>query len=207
LIWFSVLVGLIAFLGLIKPRFFRFQDRQAPVWLGAVSIGLFVAGGMVLAPPGEIVVSSDLGLDELVLVDADREEVPRPEAESAARIVAERRETPTRDILWVFPMMEDLEARGISLGDMEGVNVGNWTTGPWPLTVEGALLVCTQIDGNDAAFVGADGQLWPLNGIASANRARLGAMPDLFPIWADNPVTGLKVNIGPMIARARELCR
>lgn len=35
-------------------------ERLSSAWLVAVAVGLFVAGGIILAPPSEVVVSSDL---------------------------------------------------------------------------------------------------------------------------------------------------
>ena len=173
LIWFSFLVALIAFLGFIDPGIFGFSDRQAPVWLVAVSIGLFVGGGVILAPPDEVVVSSDLNPNERRVVRIDPE-----------------------------------------------VSMLSWRDGPWPFTVSDGRLVCYEVGGQEAAFVaapesdqggylgtGTGWAVWPLNGVASMHHARFGAEPSLNPIWAPDPLTGLRVNIGPMIVRARELCR
>ena len=84
------------------------------------------------------------------------------------------------------------------------VTADTWTDGTWPLTVDGGVLACV----GDAAFITTDdGRMWPLNGMARQVHANFGAEPATEPIWRENPrIPGTRVNIGPLIARARALC-
>lgn len=77
LMLFSVLVFVLAVIGLIRPSVVRLSDRMAAVWVWAVSVGLFVGGGMLMAPPNGESTASD--------VPPTAVRVPEPEASGAAR--------------------------------------------------------------------------------------------------------------------------
>ena len=89
------------------------------------------------------------------------------------------------------------------------VTADTWADGPWPLTVDGGILTCTPVAGVEAVYITTtdDGRMWPLNGAGRAHHGRWGAEPATEPIWRENPrIPGSRVNIGPLIDRARSLC-
>ena len=59
LMLFSALVVVIAVIGLLRPSLVRIPDRMAAVWAFALSVGLFVGGGMLLSPPNGESTASD----------------------------------------------------------------------------------------------------------------------------------------------------
>ena len=59
LMLFSVLVFVLAVVGLAWPSLMRLPNRLASVWLFAVSVGLFIGGGMLRAPPNGESTASD----------------------------------------------------------------------------------------------------------------------------------------------------
>ena len=50
LMLFSALVFVIAVVGLLRPSLVRIPDRMAAVWAFALSVGLFVGGGVLMSP-------------------------------------------------------------------------------------------------------------------------------------------------------------
>lgn len=50
LMLFSVLVFVLAMVGLFRPSLMRLPNRLASVWVFAVSVGLFVGGGVLMSP-------------------------------------------------------------------------------------------------------------------------------------------------------------
>lgn len=77
----------------------------------------------------------------------------------------------------------------------------------WPLTVDYAVLHCQpkQAGGINlqlATLTAPDGTEYALNGHAKSHTTA----QDIEPIWAPDPSTGAKVDIGPLIERARALC-
>ncbi|MCY4668861.1 MAG: hypothetical protein OXC29_12860 [Rhodococcus sp.] len=76
LMLFSVLVFVLAVVGLAWPSVMRLPNRLASVWVFTLSVGLFIGGGMLMAPPnGESTAS-----DEPVMAPARTipRTVPRP---------------------------------------------------------------------------------------------------------------------------------
>ena len=51
LLSFGVVAFLWAVVGMIRPQWGRLPNRGAAVWVWALSVGLFIGGGAVLAPP------------------------------------------------------------------------------------------------------------------------------------------------------------
>ena len=77
----------------------------------------------------------------------------------------------------------------------------------WPLTVDYAVLHCQpkQAGGYNlqlATLTAPDGTEYALNGHAKSHTAA----KDIDPIWAPDSSTGAKVDIGPLLNRARALC-
>ena len=71
------------------------------------------------------------------------------------------------------------------------------------------ILTCMPVAGVEAVYITTteDGRMWPLNGAGRAHHGRWGAEPATEPIWRENPrIPGSRVNIGPLIDRARSLC-
>lgn len=196
LITFSVVAFLWAVVGLIRPQWGKLPTRGAAVWVWALSVGLFVAGGVVLAPPEEQTTASDapVNAETQRVVDAmarDRAERETDRQTSIDRAQAER-EPATR--VWAPRNPNVVEAR-------------TWVDGPWPLTFSGGVLTCAYAGDNEAVFiVDNDGTMWPLNGVAQANHSRWGAEPSIDPVWrADSDIPGTKIGIGPLIAHARRV--
>jgi hypothetical protein len=82
------------------------------------------------------------------------------------------------------------------------VEQSTWTDGPWPFTTESATLMCTKAGDLERVTVTANREMYALNGTAKSQTA----LPDFDVIWRDDPNTGLKVDIGPMLERGRALC-
>lgn len=77
----------------------------------------------------------------------------------------------------------------------------------WPLTVDYAVLHCQAKEAGGynlqlATLSAPDGTLYALNGSAKSHTTA----KDIDPIWAPDPDTGAKVDIGPLIEKARALC-
>ena len=73
LMTFSVLVFLFAVVGLAMPRLVRLPNRAAGVWVLALSIGLFISGGVLVDPPEEQTTASDARMDAIARARAARE--------------------------------------------------------------------------------------------------------------------------------------
>jgi hypothetical protein len=71
----------------------------------------------------------------------------------------------------------------------------------WPFTVEGGVLRCEGEGGVGAVIFEAEETEYGVNGVAKSQ-----GYADIEPIWADEPSTGAKKNIGPIIDRGLELC-
>ena len=90
--------------------------------------------------------------------------------------------------------------------NIEVVNAETWTNGDWPLTIDGGLLTCIELERvfghrTRAVFIkDQDGEMWPINGTAKDLAARFGAKPELEPIWRDG------IGIGLLIERGLSLC-
>jgi len=78
-----------------------------------------------------------------------------------------------------------------------------WTDGPWPFTVDHAILNCSTGANGDQVTVDANREMYALNGAAKSAHQ----FPAFDPIWSDDPKTpGLKVSIVPMVLRGLALC-
>ena len=78
LMLFSALVFVIAVVGLLRPSLVRIPDRMAAVWAFALSVGLFVGGGMLLSPPNGESTASDEQAATVREEPVERESVPAP---------------------------------------------------------------------------------------------------------------------------------
>ena len=85
LMLFSALVFVIAVVGLLRPSLVRIPDRMAAVWAFALSVGLFIGGGMLLSPPnGESTASDVLPVtDPCSLTATDMAGMPQEEVDRA----------------------------------------------------------------------------------------------------------------------------
>lgn len=93
---FSVVAFVFGVVGLLKPAWARLPNRAAAVWAWAVSVGLFVGGGMLSAPQPELVRSE--AHDRRVGARLRTEEARRSElARDAARRVAPGPAVPERE--------------------------------------------------------------------------------------------------------------
>jgi hypothetical protein len=78
-----------------------------------------------------------------------------------------------------------------------------WTDGPWPFTVDYAILNCSKGAEGDRVTVDANREMYALNGAAKSAHQ----FPAFDPIWSDDPKTpGVKVSIVPMVLRGLALC-
>lgn len=72
----------------------------------------------------------------------------------------------------------------------------------WPFTVSSGMLICKD---PGAVYFAANGKIYPINGIARADRTSA----DVREIWKDDTEVNYpsKINIGPVISRGLALCR
>ena len=83
------------------------------------------------------------------------------------------------------------------------VSRDTWTEGEWPLTVEKGRLDCYDSKGQPSAvFIDEESRTWALNGVARMH----GYGEEIEPIWKARPLTGGRVNLGGLTAKALELC-
>lgn len=86
------------------------------------------------------------------------------------------------------------------------VSEETWTDGPWPLTVSEATLMCARqgVDGGEQSVtLAANRRMYAVNGAAQST----GQYEDVDVIWADDATyPGLKVDIGPLLAKGLSLC-
>lgn len=77
---------------------------------------------------------------------------------------------------------------------------------PWPFTFEEAYVACHA--GRAVTVMDAEsGRMYPLNGAANTQAAKLGLEP-LAPVWRDNPeLPGTKVSVGLVIEKGLTLCQ
>ena len=68
----------------------------------------------------------------------------------------------------------------------------------WPFTVDDGII---QAEAGVSVTFKARGDVYAVNGLAKGQ-----GFKDIEPIWADDPETGLKKNIGPIIDRGLALC-
>jgi hypothetical protein len=74
-----------------------------------------------------------------------------------------------------------------------------WNDGPWPFTVQAGTLLCGL---PQRVTFTANGVMYALNGAAKST----GQFEEVESIWRDSNVPGVKVNLGSMINRGRQLC-
>lgn len=76
----------------------------------------------------------------------------------------------------------------------------------WPFTTEEMHLQC--LPGNAVVVTDPEtGRMYAVNGIAQAKKAQLG-LDDMRSIWRANPkITGTKMDLGPVTAKALSLCK
>ena len=86
LMLFSALVFVIAVVGLLRPSLVRIPDRMAAVWAFALSVGLFVGGGMLLSPPNGESTASDTP-SPVYLEHLDTEDRNMPSPSLASRVL------------------------------------------------------------------------------------------------------------------------
>lgn len=218
LMLFSFLVFAIAVVGLVWPSLVRLPDRMAAVWAFALSVGMFVGGGMLLAPQnGESTASDSSSVSDSPPVT--RQNMPDPETpeEREARIggrLDELRRPSTsrqRPPAAVPQSPTSRPSQSSQQPQMADVYASTWTDGTWPLTIDMGVLSCVEVSGAGRAAIIADGNgtVWALNGTARAYVPLLGGRADISPIWRDDPAfpgLGIKVSISPMIERALRLC-
>lgn len=77
------------------------------------------------------------------------------------------------------------------------ITEATWTDGEWPFTVADGVVQCAA---ERVAFT-ANRTMYALNGAA-----RSAGLDDVAPIWKDDPSTGAKVGLGPVIAFGLTLC-
>ena len=217
----SVLVFVLAMVGLVWPSLIRLPSRLASVWVFAVSVGLSVGGGVLLSPQnGENTASDEVSSVAGRVPDPETPE--GREARSASRSEAPGigESTASDEVSLVAGRMpdpetpEEREARSASRSEAPGIEevyASTWSDGPWPLTIDAGVLSCAEVPGAGQAAIIADenGTVWALNGIARSYVPLLGGQADIGPIWRDNPAfpgLGMKVSIGPLIERALRLC-
>ena len=213
LMLFSLLVFVLAVVGLAWPSLMRLPNRLAAVWVFALSVGMFVGGGMLMAPQNGESTASD------VPAVATRQSMPDPETpeEREARIGGrlERFRRPTtsnqRPPAAVRQSPTSRQRSTDTGSSMDDVYAETWSDGPWPLTIDMGVLSCVEVDGAGPAAVIADGDgtVWALNGIARAYVPLVGGQANISPIWRDDPGfpgLGIKTDLSPMIERALRLC-
>ena len=112
MITFSVIAFLWAAIGLLKPSWARLPNRMAAVWVWALSFGLFLGGGALLAPPPEVSNSNGLTAAETP-EERERErerERPTMAAQWAPRVtVARLDQTTINQFYRQMPPEEELE--------------------------------------------------------------------------------------------------
>ena len=64
LVTFSLVVFVMAVVGLVKPSWVRIPNRLAAVWVWALSVGLFFGGAVLLSPPNGEITASDVGPEQ-----------------------------------------------------------------------------------------------------------------------------------------------
>ena len=146
LMLFSALVFVIAMVGLLRPSLVRIPDRMAAVWAFALSVGLFIGGGMLLSPPNGESTASDMPLvteqpaDPCSLTAADFGEMSQEEQDRAWQVCL--------DAQGYGPEQEAAEhlrnaadCLDITRGDLLGVFDPDDTRPP-QLVVDGILSAC-----------------------------------------------------------------
>lgn len=84
------------------------------------------------------------------------------------------------------------------------VSKKTWTDGDWPLTVSKGTLHCE----NDCAWFQSGGKKYALNGTAKTRYRGQKGWVDIQKIWKNDPdIQGAKISIGPMLEKARSLCK
>ena len=89
------------------------------------------------------------------------------------------------------------------------VSAATWTDGQWPFTIERGELTCLGPADDPGVFIVTDkGDMFALNPAAIRMADRVGAKPDLDPIWRwrDPDFQTGRVNVSPMILYALALC-
>ena len=209
LITFSLVVFVLAVVGLVRPSLIRIPNRLASVWVFTLAAGLAMGGAVLLSPPnGEMVASDDDVTDTVAPVgrrtlDGNDLESRRWRATLARRRAAIERTAPAAEA----------EPAMVKTGQNSAVVTRDtWISSEWPFTVDAGVIGCVPIAaGPVLVFTDTDGVVWPLNGIAIAHAPRVGGRSSIDPIWREDPIwseafPGQRVSIGPMIAAARTLC-
>lgn len=100
-------------------------------------------------------------------------------------------------LLVSIPLASYAESSEVSKGNFEG---------EWPLTVDGGTLDCQNEAGARLVTITSAGKTYALNGTARG-KAKQRGWSEVDSIWKDNPeVSGLKINIGPLVDFGLSLC-
>lgn len=103
-------------------------------------------------------------------------------------------------LVQAFPDQSPPQRQGVVPPDPHALYVIDvaWTDGPWPLTVPGGLLQCSNMA---VTFRAPNGTTYAVNGTARTK------YPGLEPIWKPHPeVSGARMDIGPLLNKGLTLC-
>lgn len=104
-------------------------------------------------------------------------------------------------VICLVPALVFAESTMVSSSDMKE---------KWPLSVESGMLRCEPLPAMPKAQLvtfTSNGKIYAVNGTASGH-AKKNGWRQIDEIWKDNPeISGLKINIGPLIDRGLALCR
>ena len=122
---FSVVAFVFGVVGLLKPAWARLPNRAAAVWAWAVSVGLFVGGGMLSAPPQETVRSDVVDAADVV---SDPDQIARGRIrgfsncirDAAVRFGGDHFESCRRSLFRDGERMRELRAAGLAVS-VEGM--------------------------------------------------------------------------------------
>ena len=198
----SFLVLLLALIGFARPSWVRLPNRLAGVWFVALSVGMFVGGG-VLLNQNEDEISTANG------TPTGEDTAATWQAELVERRAAIERTQGAAETARGMPEPERVVTPLIRTGENQAsVTSATWTDGPWPFTVDSGVIGCVTVDaGPVLVFADTNGTIWPLNGLALIHAPRRGGQPRLDPIWRANPqIPGTRIPLGPMMDAARTLC-
>lgn len=84
------------------------------------------------------------------------------------------------------------------------VSKKTWTNGDWPFTVTKGTLHCE----NDCAWFQSGSKKYALNGTAKSRFKGKKGWVDIQKIWKNDPdIQGARVSIGPILEKAKSLCK
>ena len=83
LMFFALIVFILAVGGLIWPGFMRLPSRLAAVWVFALSFGMFIGGAMLISPQNGDLTASDAAATAADMAAAEREAAERLRAGAA----------------------------------------------------------------------------------------------------------------------------